>query len=975
MALRGKSTAAIAAVAALAAVAGATAWAVSAPAAEPAVQDFDRTLQVPAGPGADPGETVGIDTTLFLPEGPEDARYPAVLIGHGLGGTKDDTAEEARELAAGGYAVLTWSARGSGGSFDPDHGLIGLNDPDHEVADVRALIDWLAARPYVRLDGPGDPRVGISGASYGGAVALQAAGYDERVDAIVPQMTYFDLADALFPNAGPGGPAEGVFQRRWAGVLFGAGGLDGPSPLAGPAEGEDADPGPGAAPPEPPPPTAEDMAPPTAGELAAIGEGIRCGSFRSDICALYQDVAEDGAATGAQLDLLREHSPAAVADRIAVPTLVMQGLNDSLFPLTHADAIAEAVQANGAPVEVVWFEGGHDGGDGEDELRRARAREWFDRWLAEPAPSGELAAPATGEPGGPGDSADDAAHGAGQGFTVTRYAGPVASRPGPQGGGGQAAPGALQHVSTAEYTGLGGDTRRTVGLLPSPPQPVTTPIGGVPESVSVMPGAGGGLGALGGAAAGGLAVDPPGQAAYLSSEPLGADLAVTGSPSMRISVIGEGEVTLFAKVYDVGPQGVPVLPHQLVAPLTVTATPEGTEVDVRLPAMDYTFAEGHTLAFVVSTTDMAYHVPERDGAVAIAAADVGVEMPVREGLAAPETPLAWWVPVLPLAALALAALLLLTGRRRVRPGPPEPALADVPLVITDLTKRYRDGHLAVDGLSLRVERGQVLGLLGPNGAGKTTTLRMLMGLITPDGGEIRIFGRRVVPGTPALSRLGSFVEGPGFLPHLSGRANLELYWRATGRPAADAHLEEAAAIADLGAALRRPVRSYSQGMRQRLAIAQAMLGLPDLLVLDEPTNGLDPPQIHRMREVLARYARGGRTVIVSSHLLAEVEQVCTHVVVMDRGAKVAEGPVREIVGGAGTVAVGTPEPERARAALAGLPGVAAVEDGPDGLVVTLDGASTADAVAALAAHGVPVERVMPHRRLEDAFLSLIGERA
>jgi ABC-2 type transport system ATP-binding protein len=173
---------------------------------------------------------------------------------------------------------------------------------------------------------------------------------------------------------------------------------------------------------------------------------------------------------------------------------------------------------------------------------------------------------------------------------------------------------------------------------------------------------------------------------------------------------------------------------------------------------------------------------------------------------------------------------------------------------------------------------------------------MLMGLIHPDSGEIRIFGQRVTPGAPVLARLGSFVEGPGFLPHLSGRDNLDLYWRATGRPLDEAHLDEALQIADLGSALDRAVRTYSQGMRQRLAIAQAMLGLPDLLVLDEPTNGLDPPQIREMREVLVRYAAAGRTVIVSSHLLAEVEQTCTHAVVMAGGRRVAAGPVSEITG-------------------------------------------------------------------------------
>jgi ABC-2 type transport system ATP-binding protein len=184
-----------------------------------------------------------------------------------------------------------------------------------------------------------------------------------------------------------------------------------------------------------------------------------------------------------------------------------------------------------------------------------------------------------------------------------------------------------------------------------------------------------------------------------------------------------------------------------------------------------------------------------------------------------------------------------------------------------------------------------------------------MGLIRPDTGTITIFGRRVQPGAPALSRLGSFVEGPGFLPHLSGRDNLDLYWRATGRPAADAHMVEVLEVAGLGAAIDRRVGAYSRGMRQRLAIAQAMLGLPDLLVLDEPMNGLDPPQIREMRDVLLRYAADGRTVILSSHMLAEVEQTCSHVVVMHLGRRLAAGTVREIIGDGAALVVGTAEAE------------------------------------------------------------------
>jgi ABC-2 type transport system ATP-binding protein len=282
---------------------------------------------------------------------------------------------------------------------------------------------------------------------------------------------------------------------------------------------------------------------------------------------------------------------------------------------------------------------------------------------------------------------------------------------------------------------------------------------------------------------------------------------------------------------------------------------------------------------------------------------------------------------------------------------------------------------AVADLSFRVEPGQVLGLLGPNGAGKTTTLRMLMGLVRPSAGGIRVFGHVVHVGSPVLSRIGSFVEGPGFLPHLSGAANLRLYWAATGRPAEAAHVAEALEIAGLGDAVRRRVGTYSQGMRQRLAIAQAMLGLPDLLVLDEPTNGLDPPQIHQMREVLRRYAATGRTVVVSSHLLAEVEQTCTHVVVMHRGRLVAEGEVSKIVAGGGEATFLVDHAERAAEVLRRLDGAEVVAVTDHAVHADLGGLPRSVAVATLVEAGVAVEQAGPRRRLEDAFLQLVGEEA
>jgi ABC-2 type transport system ATP-binding protein len=268
------------------------------------------------------------------------------------------------------------------------------------------------------------------------------------------------------------------------------------------------------------------------------------------------------------------------------------------------------------------------------------------------------------------------------------------------------------------------------------------------------------------------------------------------------------------------------------------------------------------------------------------------------------------------------------------------ALAQVPVSIRALVKEYAGGYRAVDDVSFRVEPGQVVGLLGPNGAGKTTTLRVLVGLITPTSGAVHVFGEPVVPGAPVLARLGAFIEGPGFLPHLTGRENLRLYWAATGRPESEAEFETALQIAGLGLSIDRRVRAYSHGMRQRLGIAQAMLGLPEVLVLDEPTNGLDPPQIAEMREVLKDYARTGRTVVISSHLLAEVEQTCTHVVVMHKGRLVAAGPTAEIAGRGGLqLAV------------------------PD----------AAEAARVLAAAGIAADLVPARRALEDVFLDLIGD--
>ncbi|WP_329117498.1 alpha/beta fold hydrolase [Streptomyces sp. NBC_01465] len=856
------------AVAAIAVLVGAGTWTAVASDGPAPVHREDRTMAV---------DGVSLDTSYFTEGG--SGRRPAVLIGHGFGGSKDEVKGQAEKLARDGYAVLTWSARGFGKST----GKIGLNDPNGEVKDVSRLIDWLAKRPEVQLDKAGDPRVGVTGASYGGAISLLAAGYDGRVDAIAPQITYWNLADSLFP--------DGVFKKLWAGIFINSGG--------------------------------------------------GCSHFEKQLCEMYQRVAVAGKPDAAATALLEARSPSAVGSRIKVPALIVQGQTDSLFPLGQADAATKAIKANGAPVAVDWIAGGHDGGDRETGRIDGRISNWFGRYLK-------------------GDKGVDT----GPAFRVTRTGG-ISSTDGAA---------QLRGASSGSYPGLvSGD--RTIALT-GREQTVENPAGANPPAISAVPGVGA-LSQLSGLGVG-LSLDFPGQYARFDSAPLKQNLRITGTPTVKVKVKSEGsdETVLFGKVYDVGPDGKQqVLPSQLVAPVRITGTAAGKSVELTLPAVDHQVDAGHRLRLVLASTDLGYASPAAPATYTIGLeGSGGLSVPTDPAVKTAAAPLPWWVWGLPALAALIAAGLLVTRRKSV--PAPDPELAEVPLQITDLAKKYSKSsdRYAVRDLSFRVEKGQVLGLLGPNGAGKTTTLRMLMGLITPDGGDIRVFGHAIQPGSPVLSRVGAFVEGAGFLPHLTGRENLDLYWKATGRPTEDSHIEDALRIAGLGDALERAVRTYSQGMRQRLAIAQAMLGLPDLLILDEPTNGLDPPQIREMRDVMIRYAAEGRTVIVSSHLLAEVEQSCTHLVVMDRGRLIQAGPVAEITGSGDTLLVmaETEFTDVLAEKVAALPGIGSAVRTDGGLLVRLDGATPVALITELVRLDVPLTAVGPHRRLEDAFLTLIG---
>jgi ABC-2 type transport system ATP-binding protein len=293
--------------------------------------------------------------------------------------------------------------------------------------------------------------------------------------------------------------------------------------------------------------------------------------------------------------------------------------------------------------------------------------------------------------------------------------------------------------------------------------------------------------------------------------------------------------------------------------------------------------------------------------------------------------------------------------------------------IVGITKRFGGQVLAVDDLSFIVERGQICGLLGPNGAGKTTSLRILLGLVRADAGEARLFGQRVRPGSPLLGRVGALIEQAAFVPQLSGLRNLRLWWEAGGARFADADVDGALAVAGLGDAIHRKVKTYSQGMRQRLGLARVLLGRPEVLVLDEPTNGLDPQEMREVRLLLHRLADAGATILFSSHVLAEVEQVCTHAVVMDRGRLVATGAVAELIGAAGDVYIEVDDVTVARRVLEQLPSVIGVQSESPGLAVTLRDGRRSDVVAALVGAGVGVETITSRRRLEDAFVGLVAD--
>jgi ABC-type multidrug transport system ATPase subunit len=298
------------------------------------------------------------------------------------------------------------------------------------------------------------------------------------------------------------------------------------------------------------------------------------------------------------------------------------------------------------------------------------------------------------------------------------------------------------------------------------------------------------------------------------------------------------------------------------------------------------------------------------------------------------------------------------------------------ITTSGLTKRF-GSLVAVDHVDLDVRDGDIYGFLGANGSGKTTTVRMLLGLVLATSGSIEVLGRAMPRSAPeVLHRLGALVEGPGAYGHLSGRANLLLNDASGNRAARGSRADRARRVDEvldevgLGGVGRRPVKAYSLGMRQRLGLATALLRSPDLLILDEPTNGLDPQGIGEIRQLLLKLHAAGTTIFLSSHLLAEVEQLCTRVGVLDRGRLVVQSELADLQRPTGCILVRSTDVEAARRLLGSR--VQSVHD--DQLVVL--GEDPAGLNAFLVGHGIAVvELAVQRRSLEQSVLAVTGPSA
>jgi len=288
-----------------------------------------------------------------------------------------------------------------------------------------------------------------------------------------------------------------------------------------------------------------------------------------------------------------------------------------------------------------------------------------------------------------------------------------------------------------------------------------------------------------------------------------------------------------------------------------------------------------------------------------------------------------------------------------------------------LTKRYGSGVLAVDSVDMSVRRGEVYGFLGPNGAGKTTTLRMLVGLIRPTSGTVTVAGH--APGDPAgLAKIGSLIESPGFYPYLSGRENLRVVADLVG--VSHKRVEEILDLVELSTRAGRKFSTFSTGMKQRVGVAAALLKDPELVILDEPSNGLDPQGMAEMRKLIKDISDSDRTVLISSHLLGEVEQICDRVGVISNGRLVIQSTVQELVGEEGVLVKAQPVAQ-AQDVLTRMFGPEAVSRQNGSIHLKTTPENSIEINRQLVAAGVGVSELRPYERsLEEVFFQLTGEK-
>ncbi|MDQ3734146.1 MAG: alpha/beta fold hydrolase [Actinomycetota bacterium] len=566
----------------LAVLAGLMTWAPSPAAAAVAFQTED--LRVQSGSGAD---RVELDVTFYIPNSASE-REPAaaIIFPHGYGGTKEQPKGQATKFARLGYFGVTYSARGFGEST----GDISLNAPEYEVADASTLIDLLSERPDVLKDGEGDPRVGILGGSYAGALALLTAAYDPRVDVISASRTWSSLVSALFPNSAgppaaetPASPATyagvGVFKKLWGQFFFEGRSLEpegGPGGNAGGGNG---------------------------------GEAGECGGLRPEYCAAYEEVLQTNRMTEDMRALLEKSSPSSVLGQITAPTLLVQGEGDQLFPLAQADANARGIAAAGTPVKLVFVTGGH-GAFRQNETEAAKLDDLQTRWF-------DFHLRGTGED--PGTSFD---------YTVvnqTNFTGPTEGE-----------------LKTADsYPGLTGPgpARLEVPII-GEAQEIEYPANGSPGALSSLPP---GFQSQNGERRG-APTEIPEQSATFESDSLVDALEVVGTPVVNVEVAStSGEAVLFGKVYDVDADGAASLIMAQVAPARLTNVPasldQAQSTAIALPAMSYRFAEGHSIRVILTSTDQGYATPADEATyqVALAEGESGVlSVPDVTGQAAPE---------------------------------------------------------------------------------------------------------------------------------------------------------------------------------------------------------------------------------------------------------------------------------------------------------------------------------------------------